>query len=117
MTCKRQAGFTLIEVLVAFTVLALVLGALYRVFGASARQAQLAQDYAQAVAVAEARLSEAGRLAPLAPGQEKGLVGRFTWVRTIAVHSENVFLVETRIFWPAGGAPRTLSLTTLRMAP
>jgi len=36
---EKTAGFTLIEVLEAFTVLALVLGAMYRVFVSSERQA------------------------------------------------------------------------------
>lgn len=110
-------GFTLIETLVAFTVLALVLGALYRVFAASARQATLAQDYAYAVQLAEARLAEAGRATVLLPGREVGASERFQWERFSTRHSGNVFLVNVTVLWHHDGKDRSIALATLRATP
>lgn len=55
---QNQAGFSLLETLVAFAILALVLGVVYQVFGSGSRSARLAHEYAEAVVIAQAKLAE-----------------------------------------------------------
>lgn len=65
---RRQRGFTLIEVVVAFAILALSLGALYESFGGSLRRAATASKRELAALRAESLLAEfrgSGGLSPL----------------------------------------------------
>ena len=50
-------GFTLIEVLVAFLILAFSLGALFKLFSGSLRSVRQGEDYAHATALAHAQLA------------------------------------------------------------
>jgi general secretion pathway protein I len=50
-------GFTLIEVLVAFLILAFSLGALFSLFSGSLRSVRLGEDYAHATALSRAQLA------------------------------------------------------------
>ncbi len=52
----KSRGFTLIEVLVAFLILAFSLGALFNVFSGSLRSVRQGEDYAHAAALARAQL-------------------------------------------------------------
>lgn len=73
-------GFTLIEVVVAFAVLSLALAALYRVFALSAHQVQRIEQYGEALALAELKLTEAER--SLAAGRGETREG-FSWERRV----------------------------------
>ena len=66
---RGARGFSLIEVLAAFVILALVATALFRLFGDSLRNASAAEDWSRALLVAESRLEEA----PGAPWMVAGL--------------------------------------------
>jgi general secretion pathway protein I len=77
-------GFTLIEVLVAFVVAALALGAAASAFSSVARQASLVRDYSRALNFAETKLAEAGVTDVLEPGVLSGeLAGGMRWRRTV----------------------------------
>ena len=77
-------GFTLIEVLVAFMILALSLSVLFRIFSGGLNNVAVAGDYAQAVLVAESQLAVVSRSEPLVAGQTYGESGeRFRWRRII----------------------------------
>lgn len=56
---RSQRGFSLIEVLVAFSVTALSLGVIYQIQAKGATAAVLANEYAQALAIAESKLAGA----------------------------------------------------------
>ena len=51
-TNNRQSGFSLIEVLVAFVILALVATALFNLFSSSLNNASAAEEWSRAVQVA-----------------------------------------------------------------
>jgi general secretion pathway protein I len=53
----NSRGFTLIEVLVAFLILAFSLGALFSLFSGSLRSVSQGEDYAHAAALARAQLA------------------------------------------------------------
>ena len=129
----RQRGFSLLEVLVAFTILALSLAVLMRIFSGSLRNADVTRDQAQAVALAQSLLASAGVEATLVPGESTGvLADKFRWLlrvspfvqeprpgETEAVRSPlslDLWEVAVRVGW--GGVPeRALTLTTLRVQP
>lgn len=69
---RRQGGFSLLEVVVAFAILALSLGLLLQIFSRALTATSLSGDYSRAVALAEARLNAVGVDIPLAPGSYSG---------------------------------------------
>lgn len=93
----RSGGFTLIEVLVAFTIMAIALAALLQAFATGLRSGQAAGERSRLVARAESRLATVGASIPLAPGLYDGSTEAGRWQ------------VEVRPYVPAGqsesGAP------------
>src|SRR5258708_40027304 len=81
MSNRRPAGFSLLEVLVAFVILALVGTALFRTFGLSLNNAGLADEYSRAAVYAESRLAAAGLDFPLRQTSDQGTSddGKYAW--------------------------------------
>ncbi len=132
----KQRGFSLLEILVAFSILALSLGVLMQIFSGSLRNADVTRDQAQAVALAQSLLASAGVEATLVAGDSAGVLDdKFRWLlrvnpfvdeprpgETEAVQSRlllDLWEVTVRVAW--GGDPRSpersLTLTTLRVQP
>ena len=82
----RQRGFSLIEVLAAFVILALVATTLFELFGGALRNVSAADDWSRAVLVAESRLAEAAGTRPLREASERGDAdeGRIKWEARVA---------------------------------
>lgn len=80
---NRRAGFTLIEVLVAFVVMGLVLAVLYRGFAMAFDALGRLDSAERRVAVAENRLAELGVIIPLAPGRYDGVEAEHAWEVTV----------------------------------
>jgi general secretion pathway protein I len=81
---QREAGFTLVEVVVAFAIVALVLGGLYHLMADALRGETRAKVHEQALALASAHLEAIGIEQALAPGETTGVyvTGR-AWRLTI----------------------------------
>lgn len=69
---RAQRGFTLLEILVAFVMLALVGGALMQLFQGGLQNLTRSDDYTRAALLAESTLSELRAQASLEPGQRSG---------------------------------------------
>ncbi len=69
----RQRGFSLLEILVAFSVLALSLGVLMQIYGGAARNADLALNQMRALQLAQSLLAGASVVSPLAAGNKSGI--------------------------------------------
>ncbi len=79
-----ERGFSLLEILVAFAVLALTLGVLLRIFGGGVRSVALADEHAQAVLFAQSLLDQVGLETPVIPGETRGeLDETYRWVLRI----------------------------------
>lgn len=113
-------GFTLLEVLVAMTILGIAIVALMQLSSQGLRLLHLSDDYQQAVIVADriARATDA-----LAEGVDAGQEGRFQWVRRITVvpvpeeltpgagPQLRLYALSVGVRW---GRDRTLELASLR---
>ena len=71
---KRSAGFSLIEILAAFTLLAVFIATAFQVYTAGLRSTARAGDYARAQTLARSRLDTLAAAPVLEPGEESGQV-------------------------------------------
>lgn len=132
---SRASGFSLLEVLVAFVILALVGGALFRLFSSALGNASAADDMSRAALVAESVLAEAAAVQPLREATQRGTVddGRIEWTTTVAPYQApgvnpdtervsdsmplRLLRVSVEVVFPAAnGGRRTLALATTRIA-
>jgi general secretion pathway protein I len=123
----RQSGYTLIEVLVAFMILALALTVLLRIFSGGLRNVSVSSDYAAATLIAESRLAAAGIDIPLRPGETSGTEGeRFEWTVSVkgyqpwpgyrsAASGVDAYRVTVTVEWPHGDNTRRVGLSTIRL--
>jgi len=80
-SARAHRGFTLLEILVAFVVLAAGVGVLYRTFSAGLRNVDAVAGYSEAISLAAAKLDSLGLEQPLVEGDESGTTEdrRFSW--------------------------------------
>jgi general secretion pathway protein I len=80
-----QRGFTLLEVLVAFVILALSLGVIMQIFSTGMGNLSLGDEYSRATLYAQSRLAALGAEEPLAAGQTSGDFGDgYRWRVTVS---------------------------------
>lgn len=80
----EERGFALLEILVAFVILALGLGAILTGIAVATRSDQRTLVSRAALRVAQSRLEAAGISEGLAPGYREGLISnRFRWRQTV----------------------------------
>jgi prepilin-type N-terminal cleavage/methylation domain-containing protein len=81
---RREAGFTLIEVVVAFVIVTIILAALYQAIAGAWRGYARTQMREQALALARAHLEAIGIEEPLQPGERTGTyTAGLTWQLTV----------------------------------
>ena len=123
----RQAGFSLLEVLVAFAILALTMGVLLQIFSRALSTTAVSGSFARAAELAQATLARAGVETPLEQGDTAGEAGSgFTWaMRVTQIDVSDLFpdqsppvttyRVTATAYWQDGAAERHFSLATLRV--
>lgn len=119
----RQAGFTLLEVLVALAILSLAVVACIEGFAQGLRLLRLSGNYQQAILLADQKVRE---IVETREGREEGTEGLFRWERTLKVLEApdlapadtvpvwRVWEIDVRVNWDAS---RHLEVRTLRMVP
>lgn len=87
---KQQRGYSLIEVIVAFALLALAMTLLLGSLSGAARQVRMADAQGRAALHAQSLLAVAGIEAPLAAGRRQGEweQGRYRWTLDVAPYME-----------------------------
>ncbi|MFO7641154.1 MAG: prepilin-type N-terminal cleavage/methylation domain-containing protein [Candidatus Competibacteraceae bacterium] len=124
----HQHGFSLLEVLVAFAILSVSLGAILQVFATGLRNAGMADDYTRATLYAESILAAIGREAPPGAGVRDGPIDdQFSWRSTVSEHTDGLpdpertqmraYRISVEVSWPGLARTRSVMLETLRLAP
>ena len=121
--CRRgQAGFTLLEVLIAFAILSVAVVAVIQGFAQSLRLLKLAGDHQQAVLLADQKTRE---LVVPTESHEQGKEGLFDWERTVtlvpapdltrtpATAKWHVYRIDVKVSW---GEKRAIEIVSLRTA-
>ena len=130
MPISKQQGFSLLEILIAFSILALSLGILLKIFAAGVNTAAVAEDYTAAVQIAESLMAKTGVESPLRAGQAAGLEHeKYHWrveVSPFTFNLEHVdtttltavlFKVKVIVNWNDGNAnDRQVELITLKLS-
>ena len=124
---RRQDGFTLVEIVVAFVLLAAVLMTGFEIFSTGLRRAGDLDDQARALVIAQSRLAAAGTEEQFKEGQTQGEEGRFRWTVAIQRSEEGnaapgqpansayqLFRVDVKVEWSGADArAHAVSLVTL----
>jgi general secretion pathway protein I len=132
----KSLGFSLLEVLVAFIILALVGTALFELFGGALNNASAADEYSRAALFGESRLTAAAVETPLREGGDQGVSedGKFAWATRIEPYvapgttadedrlgqlaAVRLWRISVIVSWPGTlGNQRSVSLATVRLAP
>src|SRR3954464_8905890 len=87
---RGEAGFTLVEIVVAFVLLALVLSTGFEIFASGLRRAGELEDQSRAIVIAQSQLAAAGLDTPATEGVAQGDTedGRFHWTVTTSPSNE-----------------------------
>lgn len=127
----REAGFTILEVLVAFVLMAVTLAVILQVFSGGLRDAQLADEYARAVMIAQARLAGYTASDRLEEGTTGGREDAYTWTLSATAYDDRqetaegraqgeyslrvrLLRLESKVAWQAAdGRSRDVRLATL----
>ena len=73
MSITKQHGFSLLEILVAFSILAVSISILLNIFAKGVTTAGVAEDYTAAVQIAESLMAKTGVEKPLQAGEFSGV--------------------------------------------
>jgi len=134
---RNERGFSLLEVLAAFVILALVGTALFRIFAGALGNASLSDEYSKATLYAENQLATLGVDAPPRESTNQGVSedGKYSWSTRIDAfnpplgnvapeqdHSAEAMPVRlwrlgVTVRWPGiAGNDRSVALSTVRLA-
>lgn len=113
LSLPTQAGFSLIEVVVALAIVALILGAIYQVSNGAVRSTARTDNYLRALAMAQSRLAEASAMPVLKVGTVLGSADGVAWSRSIKPFAAPPPTAETRLYQVSVTATRSGSKVTL----
>jgi general secretion pathway protein I len=129
---SRERGFTLIEVIIAFALLALALTLLLGTLSGSAREVRWSADAGRAALHAQSLLDQTGVGESLQPGTRDGEFedGRYRWTLRIEPYADpsqrirdtvdpaaaRLLRLALTMEWGDGGPRQRLELQTLRLA-
>jgi general secretion pathway protein I len=123
---RWSAGFTLLEVLVAFAILSVAVVAVIQGFAQGLRLLKVAGDHQRAVLLADQKAREV--VAPV-EAHDKGQDGAFDWERTVTVVTApdlertpatrkwRVYQIDVKVRWGDTRAVQVVTLRTLAEQP
>src|SRR3989338_498790 len=118
---NNDKGFSLIEVLVAITILGITLGIIMPLFSGAMRSVRASEEYSQAILLAKKGMED------IHLGTEEGSFGNgYTWKRTISpfeISEEeeylnenlpfNLYDVEVKVEWMSASVEKAMSLRSV----
>ncbi|MCG7915740.1 MAG: prepilin-type N-terminal cleavage/methylation domain-containing protein [Candidatus Thiodiazotropha lotti] len=124
MRHSKSEGMSLIEVLVAFVILAMTMSVILRINSGAVRNHQVASHYFEAVAIAQSRLEQMSAEVDTDSYSEQGVdLNTYTWTYLRQPYSWNdaklvalplIGIEESlKISWDAPGGTRELSFTRI----
>ncbi|MGZ4958410.1 MAG: type IV pilus modification PilV family protein [Methylomonas sp.] len=137
---QRHKGFSLLEILVAFAIMAVALTVVLRIFGTGVNNAVISEDYTLAVQIAESLMARIGVETPLQVGEFSGTEDdKYHWqvfIRTVAkseadkirntatndldaresVPGLQLLQIKVSVEWGDERQPRAIELNSLRTA-
>ena len=129
MKKNNQQGFSLLEILVAFSILAVSLTILLNIFASGLNATSTVEDYTLAVQIAESLMAKTGVETPLQTSQTSGIAhNKYRWQITIqpfVFSSEainpppavNFFKVQVLVTWGDNETHiRQIKLVTLKLS-
>jgi general secretion pathway protein I len=122
-----DAGFTLIEVLVAFVIVAIVLAVVLGIFSGGLNTSRRADQRALAALLASSVLAATGREQPLVDGYTEGVFengyGWRRWIEPYTVEplfpqdvGMTAYRVTVTVNWPGARPDDGVTVSTLRLA-
>lgn len=127
---KQQQGFSLLEILVAFSILSVSLGILLNIFSSGVKTAVVSEDYTVAVQIAESLMAKTGSEIALKDHQSSGVENeKYHWSLTISpfflgadtIDPKNsvaeLYKVNASVVWGDDDSDdRQVQITTLKLA-
>ena len=127
---SAESGFSLLEVLVAFSIMAISMAILLRVLFSSEKMVRLERDYTNAILIANSLLESAGEEIPMTQGFSSGEVSNYyRWKMHIAPYPietgtvsngaappSKLNWVNLTVEWGSGQDLRAHTIKTLRFA-
>ncbi len=135
MMARGEKGFTLLEVLVAFTLLALLFGALFQVFAGGLAVTRSGDTQSRAVLLAKSKLAEIGADERIGAGSHSGIFDfagagapEYRWRAELGRYVEDEigradradlvpYRVNLEVTWETDRGERRFSLSSLVLRP
>lgn len=127
MSMRRQSGFTLIEIIVAFVMLSLVLATSYQIFTTGLQRAGDLEDSSHALLIAQSQIAQASLGEAFEEGTTSGESEdhRFRYTLQVSAYDDGSdpskrlqatytpVRIAVRVTWTSGAQERHLDLATL----
>ncbi len=121
---SRQGGFTLLEILIALSILATAVTIIFQLFSASLRNIAVSADYVSGVIKAETKMREVLSEEDLAEeayteSEEDGYTYNVTIKKTLEIKTDAIpvqmMQIDLVVTWTKGVKARTIRLRTMKM--
>jgi general secretion pathway protein I len=127
MSSHKHHGFSLLEILIAFTILAFSLTILLRIFSTGVNSAVMSEEYTTAVQIAESLMAKTGAESRPKNGQNSGIENdKYRWEVSVRPFNfvvgkfqmkatAELFKVDVMVNWGDDDNDRQVRLTTLKL--
>ncbi len=123
---NKNKGFSLLEILVAFTIMAISLGIVLKIFSSGVNTAVISEDYIIATQIAESLMAKTGVEEPLAVGQSSGTDNdKYQWLVKVENYTNpeseedaeiELMTVQVTVKWGDEQNARTVELNTVKVS-
>lgn len=127
-SCRGQGGFTLVEVMAAFAIFAVIFAAVLQILATALSNTRRSENFTEAALWAQSRLDTAGVEAPLEPGMRSGEFNdTYSWELAVEEHMVadergldpealpvNLYRLTMTVYWQDGPRERRAEFETLR---